>query len=156
MRVNSLRLFTETEVVGRSFLDRTLGCEPIVGVEESGFHAPERLDQQPVRWTQGSATLTVPVDPQTPPQQMEIEVASPGRDGVRLQVLTNGVEIWRGEVPDTGLSEALDLQAVPITGSLVIELRSGTFVPAQTVAGSSDSRTLGVLVKKIRLSRAGN
>lgn len=152
VQVRAIYLMPESEASGSSYLDKTLGHEPIRGVGESGFHATETLDRQPVRWTNGAATLEVPLDPQSLPRWLEIEVAAPGRSGVRLLVLANGVELWQSPVSEQGLSTRLDLDKVPRGDSLQIELRSESFIPAQTVPGSTDSRRLGVLVKGLRLT----
>ena len=49
-------------------------------------------------------------------------------------------------------TRSFDLTGVPIRDELNLELESDTFVPAESVDGSTDHRTLGIMVRSIRLS----
>jgi hypothetical protein len=130
----------------------TLGVEPLFGFRESGFHLPEEFGGAPGRWTKGTATLRVPLDPRNLPRILEIETIIPGRDGARLRVVTNGTELWRGRVPSDGWSKTFSLEQVPMVDELLIKLKSDTFSPAESLPGSRDARRLGVVVRGIRLT----
>jgi hypothetical protein len=123
----------------------TLGVRPLPGIQEFGFHLPEDFGGVPGRWTNRVATLRVPLG---------LCVLVPGRDGTRLELLANGVELWSGRVPSEGWSRSFGLERVPMGEELLIKLRSDTFVPAESLEESGDRRSLGVAVKGIRLSGA--
>ena len=152
--VSDIRLKTRASRDPASFVGETLGAESVEGVDESGFYLPELFDESPARWTNGAARLRVPLDPRNLPQGLEIEVSAPGRDGILLQVLANGVELWNERVPDQGRSVKLSLDQVALEKSLTIELNCEPFSPSETLEGSTDSRSLGVVVHAVRLTRA--
>ena len=130
----------------------TLGAEPAIRVRELGFHDLEWVAGVPARWTNGAASLRVPLDPENLPQRVEVEILASGRrEGADLQILTNGVELWRARIPANEWSKTLSLKQVPMGNALLIELNSDTSTPAASHEGSPDSRRLGVMVKAIRL-----
>ena len=149
--VRAIRLASPSGLAGAASEGLTLGAEPVFGFEESGFLDQERLNGEPARWTDGSATLRVPLDPRKPPAALEIETAAPLRDEVELQVIANGIELWRGRIPPRLWSKTLSMEGVPLDDELLIELRSDTFVPAEAFERSADQRRLGVMVRGIRL-----
>jgi hypothetical protein len=128
-----------------------LGASYTLGVEESGFHRDGEIAGAPGRWTTGAATLEVPLDPQAPPQLLEIETAAPGRDGVELQVVANGIELWNERIPAEVWSKTLNLEQVPLHDMLLLALNSDTFVPAEKRWWVRDQRRLGVGVRGLRL-----
>ena len=130
----------------------TLGAEPVLGFEESGFHAPEQIEGAPGRWTNGLATLKVPLSPRALPRRLEIETTAPGRRGARLRLRANGEELWHGRVPPDTWAQTFDLEKVRMERELLIELASDTFTPAERYEGSTDERRLGVAVRGIRLT----
>jgi hypothetical protein len=97
------------------------------------------------------ARLRVPLDLRHRPRRLAVEVAVPGRDETTLRIRANGVVLWDGRVSDETWSRTLDLSPVPLGDELLVELESDTFVPAETVEGSTDRRRLGVRVRSIRL-----
>ena len=131
----------------------TLGATRRLDLQESGFFAAESFAFGPGRWTNGAATLRVPVDRREPPRTLEVETLVPGRDATRLQVLANGVELWQGQVPGGRWSQRLGLERLPPADEIVIELNSDTFSPPRRRPGSPVRRSLGVVVTAIRLSR---
>jgi hypothetical protein len=147
--VRGIRLMARDSV---AYEGVTLGVESAIGFEESGFHLPERIDGVPVRWTNGAATLKVPLDPANPPRRLEIETVAPGREGVRLRVLANGTELWHQRISSGSWSKTFSLEQVPMNDELVIELKSDTFSPAEKHPDSADNRRLGVAVRAIRLT----
>jgi hypothetical protein len=148
--------FLPGELQGRlpsvSFLGVTLGAEQRLDVQETGFYRQESFAGRPGRWTNGAATLTVPVDPRNPPRRLEVETLAPGRDRTRLQILANGVELWHRWIPSHLWSRRFSLEGVPLDDALVIELNSDTFSPAEIRPSSRDRRKLGIVVHGIRLT----
>jgi hypothetical protein len=130
----------------------TLGTAQVLGVPESGFHRPESFGSMPARWTDGTARLYILIDPERPPARLEVATAAPGRKDARLRVTANDVDLWSGPIPSGPWSRSFDLADVPMRDALNLELASDTFRPAETVGGSKDHRTLGVMVRSIRLS----
>jgi hypothetical protein len=130
----------------------TLGAAQVLGVPESGFHGPESFDSMPARWTNGTARLRILLDPRHLPTRLEVATAVPGRDGAQLRITANGVDLWSEPIPPESWSRSFDLAGVPMRKILNLELASDTFRPAETVEGSTDPRTLGVMVRSIRLS----
>jgi hypothetical protein len=127
----------------------TLGVAPLFGFRESGFHLPEDFGGAPGRWTKRVATLRVPLDPLNPPRMLGIETVAPGRDGARLQLLANGIELWHGRVPSEPWSKTFSLGEVPMRDELLIKLKCDTFSPAESGTGPGDGRRLGVAVTGI-------
>jgi hypothetical protein len=92
------------------------------------------------------------LDPRHLPTRLELATVAPERDGALLRITANGVDLWNGPIPSDLWSQTFDLAGVPLRDELNLELESDTFVPAESVAGSTDPRTLGVMVRSIRLS----
>jgi hypothetical protein len=134
------------------YIKVNLGNEGVLGVTESGFYGQEFSGNIPFRWTNGSAKLVVPLDPNHLPRLMRVHIGSTG--GVkekRVKILTNGHELFDGQVPGEGFSQSFSLANVPLWEQLNIELLSDTHIPREIIRGSTDNRTLGVLVKSISL-----
>jgi hypothetical protein len=132
-----------------------LGTRPRLGVRETGFHPWEWFDATPARWTNGAASLQVPVDPGNPPQLLELEAIVPGREGANLEVLANGVVLWQEWLPAHPWPESMtfSLAEVPTGEALVIELNSDTETSDESTGGAQERRTLGIMVQGIRLKR---
>ncbi len=130
----------------------TLGAERVLGFEDSGFHLPESFEGARGRWTDGAATLRVPLSPDDRPRRLAIETVAPGRDGAHLRILANGVELWQGWIPAAPWSETFRLDTIPLDDELLIELESDTLRPSESQEGSGDTRGLGVVVRAIRLT----
>lgn len=149
-----IRLYKITGTsVKAGYVNVTLGSQTDWGVEESGFHNQEWVENSAVRWTKGSAKLAVPVKKQHLLRKLEINLASTGKEGTRLQVLVNGYELFRGPLPRGEWIKTFDLTDVPSNKLVSIELLSDTFVPKDVIVGSNDPRKLGVCVRSIRLLR---
>jgi hypothetical protein len=134
-------------------LEHVLGCEPVVGVEESGFFEQEQYQGRPFRWTNGMAKLVVPIDPKAPPNALEIDFTIQKPHGSLLQVFVNGEKVFDRLARAGRLFDTLDLRAINLGQEVAIEVISDTFVPADALRGSRDPRALGVNVKGIRLLR---
>ena len=147
--VRGIRLTSRDAGNAAAYEGVTLGAEPVLGFEESGFYLPERIEGAPGRWTNGEATLRVPLDPRRPPRLLELETMAPGRKGARLRVLANDTELWNGRVPPDAWSKTFSLADVPMNDLLLLELESDTFSPAESHPDSPDTRSLGVAVRRI-------
>jgi hypothetical protein len=134
-------------------LDQALGCEPVPGVEESGFFDQEQYQGRPFRWTDGMAKLVVPIDPKSPPEALEIDFMIQKPYGSLLQVFVNGDKVFDRLARPGRLFETLDLSAIQLGREVTIDIIGDTFVPAEALRGSRDPRALGVNVKGIRLLR---
>ncbi len=135
----------------RSYSDIRLGATKIPGVWESGFHGQEWIGNAPVRWSNGSAKLKIPIGSQHSLEALKVDIVSAGHDGTRLRVLVNKRELFNEKIPPDGWSQTFSLSTVPLEKHLIIELISGTFIPKERIKGSIDERTLGVMVKGIVL-----
>lgn len=129
------------------YVNVSLGWRGFPGVWESGFHAPERDRAGRFRWTDGRATLVVPVNEF--PSRLVTHL-SPSRPGANVRIIVNGVELWNGPYPAGRRS--LDLTNCPVTDWVTIELQSDVMVPKERVAGSEDMRALGVAVRDVQLT----
>jgi hypothetical protein len=138
----------------QDYLELTLGSRFVPGVQESGFHAPEREGGQPFRWTNGAAKLVVPLR-ETKPKSLSVSLEIPKHAAEYLEVVVNGRNMLERKVlPQRNWQETFPLDSQAGAGeTITIEVRSATTVPAQTSLGSKDQRPLGVKVKGITLHR---
>lgn len=127
-----------------------LGAEKVWGVQDTGFYETERLGDSPVRWTKGRAKLIVPLDGQQP-TALQVELHAAGPHGTILQVYVNGDQLFSGHIPEDGWLHTFHFADCSLGDQAVIELVSDTFVPKDTIPGSEDQRSLGVMVHAIRL-----
>lgn len=130
----------------------SLGSERVIGVEESGYHGQEYLDNIPVRWTNGAAKLVVPLDETRLPKFVGADIGPTGMGAEkRVKILANGHRLFEGKLPKEGFTQILSLSRVPLGKQLTLELLSNTHIPKEVIKESTDVRTLGVLVKSIQL-----
>ncbi|MFC1597490.1 hypothetical protein ACFL5Q_06085 [Planctomycetota bacterium] len=141
----------------RAYLNLVLGCMPVKGVAESGFHFQEYSDSEPFRWTHGGAKLLVPISPKRPPQRLwvSIETFRPKATPVRFQVLVDDIVVFDGSVPLGKWEKTLDLPSRQFSDKVMVELRSATFIPKGVMdrGKNTDTRVLGVQVKGVMLKR---
>jgi hypothetical protein len=128
-----------------------LGCEPIPGVEESGFSYQEQFEGRPFRWTNGIGKLVVPIDRKNWPGSLEIDFTIQKPGGTVLQLFVNERKVFDQRVRPGRLAHTLDVSTIDLGHEVTLEIVSDTFVPAQEMPGSPDLRALGVNVKGIRL-----
>ena len=157
VRVQGVTLLSGTQ----EYTDVPLGVQDTPGVRESGFHGPEKFrlpgmeSDQPSRWTDGSARLTVPL-PGKKPRSLALSLEVPNVPEYRLQVTVNGQKLFDEVIstPNWQLywSIELPLAGVDLGDSAYIELDSSTFIPAQKGSNSKDTRKLGVRVKRLILA----
>jgi hypothetical protein len=115
---------------------------------DSGFHGAEFAGGEPLRWTNGNATLDIPVlGGAANALQVDLAAAAPG--GSDLDILIDGEKVADVRVPQEGWSGTFDLPNVAET--VRVQLISDTFVPSEVTPGSADHRELGVHVRAIRL-----
>ena len=126
-----------------------LGNRWVLGVRESGFHSWRGNNGR--RWTNGAGKLIVPIDENRPPKALRVDLASTGHKGTELTVSVNGDVLFHESVPPGRWSNTFSLARRSFNKHLTIELLSDTFVPAEIGKGSSDGRTLGVMVKAVTL-----
>ncbi len=138
-----------------SYLDRLLGCTPVAGIAESGFHYQEGTDAEPFRWTNGAARMLVPINSRHPPRELwvSIETFRPHMKPVPFQIVVDGTALFDGTVPPGKWETTVDLGAHEFGERAFIELRSDTFVPQGVMEDgtNTDSRRLGVQVKGLML-----
>ncbi len=152
--VNSVELFAiESRGDGGEDLLRPVPAAstgPVAGLIERGLHGVEEWPQGEVRWTDGNATLTLPVRGSRPPRQLRLTLAGNSPDGGRLRVSANGERLLatRLEALKQGetWSTELDLTGLEIAARLTVGVESTSFVPSQRYKSSTDDRRLGVAI----------
>ena len=143
----------DIRLLDNDYINVNLGSEKVLGIGESGWYDKEFLDKTPVRWTNGAARLVIPLNEKRLPKAMNVEIVSMGglKKPKRVRILANGHRLFDGLVREEGYSHIFDLSGLPLGKQLTIELLSDTHAPGQVIKGSTDVRTLGVLVKDIQL-----
>ena len=129
-----------------------VGSEKCFGVMESGFHGQEWSGGKPFRWTDGKAKLVVPLNPEHPVRALRMEILSHGPKEVKLKIFLNNRELYQGQVfPGKSWAKTFGLAGRLLGNQAIIEIISDSFIPKEVIAGSVDTRTLGVTVQDIRL-----
>jgi len=149
--VRRLRLDSREALAEAATNGLLLGAAQVLGYPESGFYRAERHGDSAARWTNGAASLRIPMHPTHQPGRLEVATVVPGRDRTNLRVRANGVAVWDGSVPSGPWSRSFELTGLALGDELLVELLSETFCPAEMIDGSTDRRTLGVKVRSIRL-----
>src|SRR5262245_4508934 len=135
----------------KSYADVPLGVANVPEVMEAGFHGPNVNSGQPSRWTNGAASLTVPLGGKVP-RLLALTLEIPDLPKYRVNVSVNGHKLFDDEVPPNDLwSTELLLEGLNLGESSHIELNSSTVVPADSDPKSLDRRKLGVNVKRLIL-----
>ena len=149
--VRNLRLDSREALAEAATAGLLLGASQVLGYPESGFYGAERHGDSAARWTNGAASLRIPMHRTHRPGRLEVATVVPGRDWTNLRVRANGVVVWDGSVASGPWSRSFELTGVALGDELLVELLSETFCPAEMIDGSTDRRTLGVKVLSIRL-----
>ncbi len=140
-----------------SYLNLLLGCTPVHGVAEAGFHFQEQSESGPFRWTNGAARLLVPANPGHPPERLwiSIETYRPRAKPIRLQILVDESIVFDGQAPIGKWEKSFNLGSRQFSDKVMIEIRSDTFVPKGVMdrGKNNDTRVLGVQVKGIMLQQ---
>ena len=123
------------------------GPRVALGVTQTGFHPAEWRDTSFFRWTQGKASLQIPIDPRQPPRLLEVTVLTGSRAQQALEIRANGCVLFSGPPGGEPTQKALDLSSCGALGAtLQVTFVSDTFVP-----GPADPRALGVALESVRL-----
>ena len=148
-KTSKFKLRGQSEEV--SYLKTVLGSGKVRGIEESGFHDQEIGGWTPFRWTNGAGKLVVPLDEKHPPKFLKVYLEATGPKGTRFQLLINGQTLFHQPLPAGTWAKTFALSNINLGGLAKIELLSDTFVPKETIEGSTDKRSLGVDVLGLRL-----
>ena len=120
------------------------------GVESSGLYPQEWWGDRPARWTNGAATLLIPIDRVTPPKMLEVSLLHTGPQNVTLEILANGCQLLKSRLPPGERSLTVDLEPCALRGNHVrIDLVSDTFIPSEVDPKSVDQRRLGVALESL-------
>ena len=123
------------------------GIQVRLGVTQTGFYQAEWADPTFFRWTDGEASLTIPVDSRQPPRVLEVTVLWGTNTEQTLEIRANVCVVFSGLATGEPKKKTLDLSSCGDLGStLTVTFVSDTFVP-----GPTDSRTLGVAIESVRL-----
>ena len=117
----------------------------LLGATNAGFHGLEHADGRAFRWTTGEASVTVPIDVESPPAALAVDVLMTGRPK-QLRVEADGCVLFDDAISNRW-SERFALDGCRLTPPrLEIRLLSDTHVP-----DGGDNRTLGVGVAAVEL-----
>lgn len=140
-------------VTGLNTLDSELGPSHHWLVRETGFYNTEAGGT--ARWTDGNAVLHVPIPEDAVADRLSVDLMWTGPVGATIEVFYNDHRLFDGYVPSGEWQSTFSLAAIPETGDEAeIRLESSTFIPSDVMEGSSDQRTLGVMVRGLRLLSA--
>jgi hypothetical protein len=96
--------------------------------------------------------LHVPIADDEVPDRLAIDLLWTGPEGATIEILYNGHSLFNGYVPSGEWQATFPLPSGTETdGAAEIRLESSSFVPAEVMEGSVDQRTLGVMVRGLRL-----
>ena len=122
------------------------------GVDSAGLYPQEWWGDRPARWTDGAASLVIPIDQARPPKGLELSLLHTGPQGAALEILVNGCQLFEQELPPGEESLTMGLSPCALDGDrLKIDLISSTFVPAKVNPKSTDQRHLGVAIESLTL-----
>lgn len=123
------------------------GVRRIDGVDERGFYDTEGTHVDAWRWTNGKATLVIPLQGRSP-SRLRLRLGGTVAQTVDLRV--DGQTLWHGSTPDAHeMDEIFTLKHALRRASVRVEIVSSTFVPSRVDRTSRDTRTLGVQVRGI-------
>jgi hypothetical protein len=132
---------------------QALGSAPVPGVEESGFYATESWPIGRVRWTNGKATLKLPVRSEVlASSSLYVDIAGMGQPRNRVIISANGKDLFNGRVASGRSRLVLPLAGTEAQGELEIVIGSKTFVPAEK-STTDDTRQLGLAIHSVRIVR---
>jgi hypothetical protein len=120
-----------------------------------GFHDRESADGLSYRWSSDSSSIAFPGIGAYAPAILQLRLNGPRPPELPPPTVTiwaNGHEV--DSFPVTGEFDTYEMaigkDAVGTSGTLLVELRSDTFIPHES-AGTGDQRLLGVLVDQVSL-----
>lgn len=134
----------ERLIGGETFLDRELGSRAVAGVNTEGLYGEEGDETFRYRWTNGKATITVPLPRNAQsPQYLVVALRIP--DNYKVSVLVNNQTLANERVSPGTWIKRLSLPKESVAGKTRISIQSDTFVPAP------GARTLGVQLVSLKL-----
>lgn len=122
--------------------------ENVIGIQRSGFYSLENVNDELAVWTNGNASIIIPIE-DCSPHRLTIDIFE--GMGMNFKLIVNGVELDNISLPYGKWSNTYNLASLAFQDCIEIGLISGTFVPAKSHAASTDYRTLGIMVQKISL-----
>lgn len=150
VKIRSIKLLDNLPYI----INEEIGNKKVFGVNESGFYGQEFEGEKPFRWTDGQAKLELFINKGEIPNSINVNIGPTGGVGEKnLKIVVNGFSIYEGKIPDGGWNKTLSLSEIPIKNKIIIELLSDTHIPEKVFKDSADRRTLGVMVKGIKLLR---
>jgi len=134
----------------RDYTGVNLAVEPVVGVNESGFHNRERDGNEPCRWTDGNAKVTVPVPDGRRWRSVAVMAWIPDRPNYRVRLSVNGRVLFDGVARRRTIwARQFPLEGIDLDRQAVIELTSSTIAPGETE--TKEERTLGIRLRELIL-----
>jgi Sulfatase len=124
------------------------GARDYWSIAQTGFYAREG-GPIPYQWTNGEATITIPVDGAVLPNSLRVGLAK-ARPHTPLTVSIDGCTLYDGPVDETPWFRTFSL--APCKGSLA--MRADTRIVLKSAAapeGAANSRLLGVAVEAVNL-----
>ena len=126
-----------------------VGSNHSLWLRSSGLGPAEMYEGRPIRWTDAQAELTVAIDPERPPQWMEVALWEIGpEEGTSFHIFARGVEVVAAKIAGMPFRQIVSLPPLRGEEELTVRLEASGF---QT---PGDSRVLGVAIESIRLSRS--
>ena len=140
-------LFWPARPAAPSFMNVPLGNQTVPGVEDSGLYDEEYASTEGIfRWTNGKATLAIPLDRKDLPRALRVQLYPP--KGISHRIIVNGQELANEQPSDRDMrlwDRTLDLSGVELGEKLVLEIVSNTLVSSEVQPGrTNDGRSLGV------------
>ena len=121
---------------------------------ESGFHNEDVATEEIGRWTDGDATIAIPLTSFAPvPEALVVRLHAREPNGAQLVIDANGLTIFDAHVPGGESALRVPLPSA-LRGANVLTLRfiSDTFTPADTDS-SGDRRRLGIFLRGVETQR---
>lgn len=126
-----------------------------------GFYEAETDPAMSFRWTTANSSVTLPAVVQNQAYQVDLRLAAgPRPSGAPLPAVTlfaNGVQV-RTLAPKPELRSyivKIAPQIIASSADLTLQIAVPPFIPSKTITGSSDDRSLGVMVERIEMAPAG-
>lgn len=127
----------------------------------SGFDKIQDDPEINFRWTTGSSVLVFPGVSQNQGYQLRMRMATGPRPGSLapplVSLYANGIEIREIQARPALRTYSVDIgpQVVARAPDLIVQIAAPTFVPSESIPGSSDTRNLGVVVDHFELEPTG-
>jgi hypothetical protein len=133
------------------------GGAPQWAAAANGFHPVQVIDGQTMRWTNGDASLSIPIEGAAAPDHITISIADTGPNGGPLRILLNGSVLFDGNVAPGPWSAEYDINQRPdlrLGDTANVEIVSDTFEGAPV--DQFDHQTqFGVLLDSVMLLGSG-